>query len=345
MFLTFVKMKDRLPIVVFLAPLLVLCLVFVLSQKTSQVLSASANHVVISEIQIAGTTPTDEFIELYNPTDQDIDMAGWKLARKTAAGTEPLDLVASLSGIIPSKGYFLIASENYDGDTTPDITYATASGSVASNNTVLLYGNQQATLVIDKVGLGSANDRETQTVANPAANKSIERKAHQGSTSESMAVGGSDEFLGNGEDTDNNNSDFVVRNIPQPQNTNSPKEPPVATPTNTHSPTSTFTLTPTQTPTPTSTFTPSPTSTPTPTQTATPSPTPANSYTPTPTPSLTPTQAPSATPTPTPPASGKVIAIFPLGQTRIICKLEYKEKITSLFNLLLPVISCSKQSL
>ena len=33
----------------------------------------TADHVVISEIQVAD----NEFVELYNPTDEDIDMTGW----------------------------------------------------------------------------------------------------------------------------------------------------------------------------------------------------------------------------------------------------------------------------
>ncbi|MCS7092207.1 MAG: lamin tail domain-containing protein [Patescibacteria group bacterium] len=332
-------MKKVLPsLVVILAPIFVLFSLFFLSKKAIPVLSATANHVVISEVQIAGTTSTDEFVELYNPTNEDVDINGWKLARKTAAGTEPLDLVASLSGTIQSKSYFLIASESYDGEVVPDVIYATSSGSIANNNTVLLYANQQATIVIDKLGLGSANDRETQTVANPSANKSVERKAHQGSTSESMAVGGNDEFLGNGEDSDNNNADFVPRNNPQPQNSKSPKEP---VPTPTSSPTSTSTPTPTQTqtPTPSPTNTPTniPTQTPSPTSTVTPSVTLTLTSSPTPTPTL------SLSPTPTPPQNnGKIIALFPFGEKPLVCKLDYKERSTLFFTVWLPVISCSR---
>ncbi|MCX7928244.1 MAG: lamin tail domain-containing protein [Patescibacteria group bacterium] len=328
-------MKKILPLlIVILAPTLVLFALFFLAKKAIPVLSATANHVVISEVQIAGKTSTDEFVELYNPTNEDIDINGWKLARKTAAGTEPIDLVASLSGTIQSKSYFLITSESYDGEVIPDVIYATSSGNIASNNTVLLYANQQATIIIDKLGLGSANDRETQTVPNPPANKSVERKAHQGSTSESMAVGGNDEFLGNGEDSDNNSADFVSRNNPQPQNSKSPKEP---VPTPTFSPTSSLTptLNQTQTPTqaPTNTPTNIPTQTPTPTSTVTPSANPISS------PTLTPTL--SLSPTPTPPKNGgKVIAVFAFGDKPLVCKIDYKEKSTLFFKLWLPVISC-----
>jgi hypothetical protein len=40
-----------------------------------------------------------------------------------------------------------------------------------------------------------------------------------------MIAGGADEFLGNGYDSDNNLNDFILRDIPEPQNSGSEKEP------------------------------------------------------------------------------------------------------------------------
>ncbi|OGL88616.1 hypothetical protein A3I42_01970 [Candidatus Uhrbacteria bacterium RIFCSPLOWO2_02_FULL_49_11] len=41
--------------------------------------SAGASHVVINEIKVGGEKATDEFIELYNPTDAEVNLAGWRL--------------------------------------------------------------------------------------------------------------------------------------------------------------------------------------------------------------------------------------------------------------------------
>jgi hypothetical protein len=287
-------------------------LILVSFSHVTPVLSA-ADHVVISEIMIgkSGTGQSaNEFIELYNPTNTDVSLNNWRLTKKPRLAGQEDDLISTISGTIKSHGYFLIASSDYDGSASADQTYQAGDNTVAANNSVLLYGTGGSTL-IDKVGMGTAVDTEATSAASPASNKSIERKANASSTVASM-TSGVDMLAGNSEDSDNNSSDFILRDNPEPQNSQSAVEP-VPTPTEipsdtpTDVPTNTPTETPTQTPTetPTPTDTPTPTNTPTPTPTETPSPTPTNTPTPTPTdtptptPTLTPTATPTNTPTPT----------------------------------------------
>ncbi len=234
--------------------------------------AAVATHVVISEVQIAGATTTDEFVELYNPTGSNVDLSSWRLGRKSQPGNPQTDLVSSISGVVKSHGYFLIGSDSYTGSITPDVVYASASSSIASNNSITLYNGSSSE--IDTLGLGTSTASETATIGNPTANKSVERKANSTSNTASMAIGGGDEFAGNGEDTDNNSVDFVTRNTPQPQNSQSAVEPVGVTPS----------VSPTASPSPTSSVTPTPSPTPTPTPTLTPAPTAVPSVSPTPTP-------------------------------------------------------------
>jgi hypothetical protein len=291
--------------------LFLLVVIFIVNAPDAK--AAPASHVVISEIQTKGVTADDEFVELYNPTAQDITMSSWRLTRKNSSGTEG-NLVASLSGTIKAHGYYLIAHPTkYLGLTTPDKTYSSTSSALANDNTVLLYSDAGVTL-IDKVGWGAAMDKESSASANPNVGEGLERKADTSSTVNSMTSGGLDEQLGNAEDTDNNENDFILRVVSQPQNSNSALEPvptstptitPTSTPTNSPTPTDTPTMTPTSTPTPTDSPTPTPTATPTATPTVTPTPTSTPTLTPTttptnsPTPTLSPTGTPSATPTPT----------------------------------------------
>lgn len=244
-------------------------LLFILSLANAK--AESANHVVLSEVKIGGATTTDEFVELYNPSQSDISLNGWQLKRKTQAGTESV-LVGTISGTIRSHGFFLITHVDYTGSTSADQVYS-ENNSLSANNTVLLYDNQG--LLIDKVGFGTATDKEGSAETDPSTGTSRERKANAVSTPATMSIGGVDELAGNAEDTDNNAADFILRNIPQPQNSNSTAEPaPVDTPT----PTSEPTITPTEIPTPSASPSPSLSITPNPTSQPTITPVPFPRY-------------------------------------------------------------------
>lgn len=261
---------------------------------------AATSHVVISEVQIAGTTATDEFVELFNPTGASVSLAGWRLTKKTSTGTEST-LISSMSGTIAAGGHYLVAHEGYDGTPDSDAEYST-SASIAADNTVVLYSDSGST-VVDKVGMGSAVDREGSAAAVPASNQSIMRT---------------------GDDTDNNVSDFALNLTPDPQNA-------AATSTPTSSPTSS--PTPTQSP----TASPSPTQSPTPTQSPSSTPTPTQSPTATPAPSASPTGTPMPTVSPTP---RFVVAQFGLPGHERVCYLTYRFKLIGWSVLLLPKITC-----
>lgn len=219
---------------------------FILVFSPSKVKSAFTN-VVINEIQISGTAPEDEFVELYNPTASAIDITGWRLTRNTESGASESNLVASLSGTVPAGGYFLVANDDFSGSVIPDQEYSVVGNNMASNNSVTLYSDAGVTIV-DRVGFGSSSLFEGAAYAtNPADSGSIERT----------------------QDTENNANDFALLDISTPMNS-------LATPT----PTATPTLTSTPSHTPTETPTPSPTPTMSPTPTATVSATPQPTVTP-----------------------------------------------------------------
>ena len=148
-------------------------------------------RVLINEVQIAGETADDEFVELYNPTAQPIDMTGWSLKKKSSGGSESTVVTASRfeNKIIPAHGYLLLVhTESYRGTSAPDVEWP-KSYPIAANNTLLLYRGDGA--VADKIGFGSAVDFEGSAFPeNPAAGKSIART--------------------NGEDMDNNAADFTL---------------------------------------------------------------------------------------------------------------------------------------
>ena len=235
----------------------ILALIIVSTQKVSSVQSAVATHLVISEVQIAGATADDEFVELYNPTDSSVDLSGYRLTRKTSAGTQAT-LVSSMSGSIASHGFFLVTNPGYTGSVLSDLQYSATTSAIAANNTIVLYSDAGVT-VTDKVGMGTATDNEATTTAVPAANQSIERKALSTSTTASMQSGGADEFAGNGEDTNNNGNDFILKDVSQPQNSLSALEP-VPAPTPSASPSASAIGSPSASSSATPSSTPSPSS-------------------------------------------------------------------------------------
>ena len=161
---------------------------------------AASGDVVINEIMTGQTGATkNEFIELYNPTKNDINLDGYKLTKKTKSGTES-NLVSSSKfiGIIPTGGYFLITHPDYKDTINADLAYSGSSYSIASNNTIILYDTEDN--IIDKVGYGEGIvDFENQAALNPINDQSIERQPV-------------------GYDSDNNNTDFIIQNIPNPRN-------------------------------------------------------------------------------------------------------------------------------
>jgi len=192
------KHKNKNKCLFFYLALPVFLVVFFIICKSA---FATSSTIVVNEIQISGGSgkTTQEFIELYNTTDKDIDLTGFKLKKRTKDNPEETYLVSATgfkSQIIPKNGYFLISTSEYKNTFDANIAYSGANYSITDNNTIFLY-NSVGNLV-DKVGYGMASDYETFPARSPSEGKSIERKNFQ--------------------DTDNNQDDFNFSDTPTPQN-------------------------------------------------------------------------------------------------------------------------------
>lgn len=168
-----------------------LVLIFVVLLVFTEKSSASTSSILINEIQTAGISANDEFVELYNPTSEIIDISSWSIQYRGGGGASYNKKNFVSGSVIPANGYFLVAhggSGNYSGNTTPDMSWSQSFSSTGGN--IFLVNNQamltddNADSIVDKVVYGTSG-----AVA-PEAGKSIGRI--------------------DGNDTDNNFVDFFV---------------------------------------------------------------------------------------------------------------------------------------
>jgi hypothetical protein len=159
--------------------------------------------ILISEIQTSGAEDTkEEFVELYNPNEEDVFLNDWYIQRKTKTGTDYSSFVSKtlFSGKkIFTKSFFVICRQDYNPNGSCNIGI---TGSLAEDNSLVLKNPNRE--ISDKVGWGEAHDFEVAPVQNPEPGTSIGRK-----------------WVENIEqDTNNNLNDFESQNLtPGSENT------------------------------------------------------------------------------------------------------------------------------
>ncbi|MCA1625403.1 MAG: DNA/RNA non-specific endonuclease [Acidobacteria bacterium] len=179
----------------------------IISPVTAQ--AAVSTSIVISQFQVAGGTAADEFVELHNVGNNQVDIKDYRLVYRSATGVSDVAVTNwTSSTIIPAGGYYLIAATpGYDGGVTvaADKTFAdggTGKLAAAGGGFALYNGATNSATIIDSVGYGTATNAfiETTRTTAPAANTSMARK------SAGCA------------DTDNNSNDFESVNPSTPRN-------------------------------------------------------------------------------------------------------------------------------
>jgi hypothetical protein len=166
--------------------------------------------IIINEIQFETASGTkDEFIELYNPNNEEIDLTCWKLekyaSKQNSTSTPNLTTLipsSKFQGKIRPNGYFLITSSSTKEKYQGDLSYA-ESYSISENNVIIL--RKPNGEISDLVGYGDDAQRIYQYenspfIAQNFENKSIQRKNFQ--------------------DTDDNSRDFWLHK-PSPKNSSS----------------------------------------------------------------------------------------------------------------------------
>jgi 5'-nucleotidase len=171
--------------------------------------SVAGNAVVISEVYggggNSGATYDHDYIELFNPTDAAVSLAGMSVQYRSATGTANPSGVTALTGTIAAHGYYLVA-EATGGANGVSLPAANVTGTLNLSGTTgtVFLANQATALttpptgsvtgnaaIVDLVGFGTSNTFETALAPAPSVTTSIARDAA-------------------GHDTDNNSADFVA---------------------------------------------------------------------------------------------------------------------------------------
>lgn len=167
---------------------------------------ASAN-LLITEIQIAGEATNNDFIEIYNNSDSEQDISGFKLRKRTSSGSESSIRVLPAGSIINANGYFLWAN-SADSFSQKINANASSTQTLAKNNSVAFLDPDSNILDALVWGDNLINPfiKGERFSLNPEAGQSIARKFISASGYQ---------------DSNNNTSDFIVENSPTPGRQNS----------------------------------------------------------------------------------------------------------------------------
>jgi hypothetical protein len=161
--------------------------------------------ILITEVQIEGEKIDNDFIELYNPNELDVDIGGYKLRKRNSTGSESSVCVFPDGSIIKAKGYFLWANSKDDFNIIIGADIG-RTATLAGNNSIALFSPEDE--ILDALAWGESNSpflEGTAFLKNPGANESLSRKW--------------DDTLQNYQDTNNNLEDFQIQNSsPKKQN-------------------------------------------------------------------------------------------------------------------------------
>jgi len=139
-----------------------------------------AEDLLITEVQIAGERANNDFIKIYNPLNQDLDISGYKLRKRASTGRESSIRVFPTGSKILAKNYFLWANskDNYHLEIRADV-WSTAT--LAKNNSIAFFNPEGA--ILDALAWGKSQNPFVSGTAfpeNPVASQQLKRKIIDG---------------------------------------------------------------------------------------------------------------------------------------------------------------------
>ncbi|WP_182526586.1 ExeM/NucH family extracellular endonuclease [Nocardioides dongkuii] len=192
--------------------------VFATSPATA---NPAGTALVISEVYggggNAGATLKNDFIELYNPTNAAISVAGMSVQYRSSGSSSAATGVTELSGSVPARGHYLVKQAAGTGGTA-DLPAVDATGEIAMSGTAFTAWLANGTTALNP-GINSA-------VGTPGVIDLVGVNSNTFETAKTVAASNSTSLAraANGTDTDNNSADFTS-GAPTPTGSGGGQEP------------------------------------------------------------------------------------------------------------------------
>ena len=157
--------------------------------------AVSASHILISTVQIADASSSNDLVKLYNPTGVTVDMSGWKLHKKSQTGTD-YSLKVFPAGSTIDAGQSFVWANSADGFSETIVANVSSTETLAADNSVALM--DAAGNIVDAVAWGTGTSQYGEGPpypTSPGVNQLLSRRSSGG-----VMV-----------DTDNNTNDFILQ--------------------------------------------------------------------------------------------------------------------------------------
>ena len=165
----------------------------------------SSGDIRVNEFMTGSTgAASNEFVELVNAGPAAVNVGGYKVAYRSAAGTSDTTLATIPDGTtIPAGGFYLLAGSGYLGSHAPDQTFSASLAATGGGLAV----RDAAGAILDSVGYGEATNAfvEGHPAAAPPA---------------TATPGSSADRIPDGRDTNDNAADFSISAPPSPGESN-----------------------------------------------------------------------------------------------------------------------------
>lgn len=173
----------------------------------------SAEILIVELLTGTSDSASHEFVELFNVTDEPIELTDWQLQYKSADGADWLTK-SNLNGEIQPRGRYLVSTNGYH----EDIRDAKLGSGLAQGGghvrivKVTTSGDAETVTEHDRLAWGSADNPEGDNAAAAAAkDESLKRRFDE----DGVVI-----------DTDDNGKDFFISLSPSPSSTDAPPRQP-----------------------------------------------------------------------------------------------------------------------